>query len=209
MNAIEEIKKDIAVFLKKDEGLIDNDTPVDRAAVGSSIMIYRMHSVISKKTGRRAQGYDRIKTFGDLLASYGLLEKEKGAPEEVLERPEPVLPASDDFFSIGIDMEKADNLPEADDFRKDDFYRQNFSEKEISYCLMQPNPAESFAGRFAAKEAVVKADNSYRNTPFNKIEIENGAGGRPRFKNFSLSISHADGFAVAVAVCLRMDLKKP
>ena len=35
-----------------------------------------------------------------------------------------------------------------------------FSESEIKYCQSRPHPAESFAARFAAKEALIKAIDS-------------------------------------------------
>lgn len=35
--------------------------------------------------------------------------------------------------------------------------RTLFTEGELAYCLAQPEPAEHLAGRFSAKEAVVKA----------------------------------------------------
>lgn len=37
------------------------------------------------------------------------------------------------------------------------FGRRVYTEKEWRYCMTRPNPAQSLAGRFAAKEAVMKA----------------------------------------------------
>jgi hypothetical protein len=37
------------------------------------------------------------------------------------------------------------------------FISRNFTEAEVSYCRGSPHPAASFAGRWAAKEAVIKA----------------------------------------------------
>lgn len=39
----------------------------------------------------------------------------------------------------------------------DRFGRRIYTEREWKYCLSRPNPAQSLAGRFAAKEAVMKA----------------------------------------------------
>ena len=97
-------------------------------------------------------------------------------------------------------MEDVENLPVVIDFRSDDFYIQNFSPREIEYCLSKENPLPAFTGLFAAKEAVVKADNAYRNRAFNTIEITHDAQGRPGFGHFLLSISHTSKMAVAVAV---------
>ena len=91
-------------------------------------------------------------------------------------------------------------LEEATDYREHVFYRNNFTEREISYCLLQSNPKTSFTGLFAAKEAIVKAQNQFIGISFNELEIQHDKNGKPLFKNFDLSISHAGNLAVAVAV---------
>ena len=42
------------------------------------------------------------------------------------------------------------------------FVARNFTPAEIEYCSSAPSPPSSFAGRWAAKEAVVKALSSCR-----------------------------------------------
>ena len=93
-------------------------------------------------------------------------------------------------------------MPPCNDYRQDGFYKQNFSPLEISYCILQPHPVISFTGLFAAKEAIAKADNTYKKTPFDQIEIDHDQLGKPFFKKFDISISHMEDFAVAVAVWL-------
>ena len=83
---------------------------------------------------------------------------------------------------------------------EDSFYSSTFSQREISYCLLQENPIQSFAGKFAAKEALIKIDGSLAAIPMNEIEILNDRKGRPFFQDVTLSISHTDRSAVAVAV---------
>jgi phosphopantetheine--protein transferase-like protein len=101
---------------------------------------------------------------------------------------------------IGIDIEEIAALPRATDFRREGFYTQNFTAGEIAYCILQADPYSSLTGLFAVKEAIVKADGQYRGRPFNTIEIGHSAEGKPEFPGFGLSISHAGGMAVAVAV---------
>lgn len=103
-------------------------------------------------------------------------------------------------FSIGIDLEEVDNLTKAVDFGENIFYIQNLSQKGISYC---PDPLQSFAGKFAVKEAIVKADNSYLGVPFSQIEIDTDSNGNLYFMNFKISISHTDKFAIAVAITMQ------
>jgi 4'-phosphopantetheinyl transferase superfamily len=67
---------------------------------------------------------------------------------------------------------------------------------------LQPDPPASFAGLFAAKEAIVKADNQYKNKPFHSIGIDHLPGGKPVHPPFEISITHTDSLAIAVAVRL-------
>jgi len=192
---MKELKKIISLFTKIEAGKINNNTLIDKSAIQGSIMIHRMYSEINK-LGYLIDDYQNIKTYGELISK--LNDKNKISTvsadnnlDEITEENEP---------SIGIDMEKIDNFPKTTDFREDMFYKQNFSEKEISYCILQKNPIESFAGKFSAKEAVVKADNNYKNIPFNQIEILNDDKGKPFFEGFEISISHNNNLSIAVAV---------
>lgn len=210
MGKIEQIKNIISVFLNISEDNIINDTVIDRSVIQGSIKIHRMYSAIAKLGYLiELEDYIRIKTFGELLYKLGLISQEERQQKQISEIKEKI-PALEAFgisnmacnndFALGIDMERVDSMPKADDFREDAFYKQNFSESEISYCLLRPNQLQSFAGKFAAKEAIVKADGSFKNVAFNQIEINNDREGRPYFNNFLLSISHTDDLAVAIAV---------
>lgn len=107
---------------------------------------------------------------------------------------------ADQGAGLGIDIESIASLPVTHDFRKEEFYKMNFTAAEIAYCVLQPDPYASFTGLFAAKEAIVKADGDYRNKTFNSFEISHTSEGRPIHPGFNLSVSHAAGLAVAVAV---------
>lgn len=97
-----------------------------------------------------------------------------------------------------------------------------FTEEEIAYCDSRPNPERHFAGKWAAKEAVVKALGTgwAHEVLYKNIEIINDSYGKPvvrlngkaetisRTKSIdriSISIAHEDAFAVAVAVGIAMD----
>lgn len=162
-NKIEKAKEIIAKFLKISPSEIKNSTIIDRSVLPGSIIIHRMYSLLSRED-IETKNYHSIKTFGDLLK-----EIDKSDPNlsdyveddikiELQEKP----PADIFIPSIGIDIENISNLPECEDYREDDFYKNNFSQKEIAYCLIQPDIKASFAGKFAAKEAIIKADNSLK-----------------------------------------------
>ena len=96
------------------------------------------------------------------------------------------------------------------------FLDRLFTKKEQEYCLKHNLSSRHFAGRFAAKEAIVKALGTGINKDVNWIDIEilNDKNGRP-FVTFSshvadlfgnpevqLSISHCKEYATAVAIRL-------
>ena len=57
---------------------------------------------------------------------------------------------------VGVDLIEIARIRRALE-RYPDFTDRCFTEAERAYCDSRPNPAESYAGRFAAKEAVGKA----------------------------------------------------
>jgi phosphopantetheine--protein transferase-like protein len=107
--------------------------------------------------------------------------------------------------AAGIDIEDISNFPVVIDFREDDFYVSNFSMQEISYCILKGKPLGSFAGLFSTKEALCKTSERIRQMPFNKIEITHDDNGKPVYPGYSISISHTDQFAVAIAIANEAD----
>ena len=97
------------------------------------------------------------------------------------------------------------------------FLDRVFTPEEQSYCLKRKMPALHLAGRFAAKEAIVKA----LGTGFSQglswldIEIKNDPRGKPTafFSSFAkelfgnltlhISISHCHHYATAMAIWTR------
>ncbi|TMW63553.1 hypothetical protein Poli38472_002494 [Pythium oligandrum] len=126
-------------------------------------------------------------------------------------------------IGIGVDVEPImtfENL-----HGREDFIRRNFTDQEMAYCYSAPHPASSFAGRWAAKEAVIKAISSSApneanmwkgaGAPLREIEIFITASGAPSvllsghplqvfnrvgLASLSVSISHSGDYAVAQAV---------
>jgi holo-[acyl-carrier protein] synthase len=58
--------------------------------------------------------------------------------------------------TVGVDLIEIERVRKALE-RYPRFRERCFTEAEREYCESRPNPAESYAGRFAAKEAVGKA----------------------------------------------------
>jgi phosphopantetheine--protein transferase-like protein len=205
---LEKVKPIIAVFLKTPADLINASTVIDRGAVGSSVHVHRMYARLAAE-GMPVKDYQTVITVADLLQRVGIVNGQaavgngqdmaaaNGSP--MLYDAMPAAPAAPSVSGLGIDMEEIAAMPVTDDFREDEFYTMNFAPSEIAYCILKPHPYASFAGMFAAKEAIVKADNNYKNRPFNNIIVRHLPGGQPFHEAFDLSISHTDQLAIAIA----------
>lgn len=197
---MENAKKIIATFLKKDSSEITETTVMDRTAIPGSILLHRMYSTLASE-GFNITNQNKIKTYGDFVNTLNAIDQKpienQPISKEVTSRT-PLKSSSTDF-SIGIDLEEIANMPIVTDYRENKFYIDTFSAREISHCILQADPRGSFAGKFALKEAIIKADNFYQMIPFKEIEILNNTSGKPIFSDFALSISHTDTHAVAVA----------
>jgi len=186
------IKEIIATFLKVNIQDVDSNTRIDKQAIKGSVLIHRMYSEL-RKNGYEVNNPAEVKTFGDLkkeLLGIDNSDNEK-LVEDQFKKPKNQMPNNSiNSNNVGIDLESSANLPDVDDFIEDQFYIDNFSKSEISYCSSKDNPKSCFTGRFAAKEAIVKANNNYLNTKFSDIEISVGKNGEPLFKGMEISISN-------------------
>ena len=116
---------------------------------------------------------------------------------------------------VGVDLIEIDRVRRALERHGDGFRERCFTEAERAYCESRPNPAQHYAGRFAAKEAVGKALGSGVYFTWREIEIR----GRPKPGVFltgrtaafaertgagaiELSMTHSRELAAAVAVVL-------
>ncbi|KAM0249848.1 hypothetical protein ACHAQJ_008886 [Trichoderma viride] len=116
--------------------------------------------------------------------------------------------------NVGVDVEDISAI----NIENDTFIERNFTIEEVAYCKSAPSPQSSFAGRWSAKEAVFKAlgvTSKGAGAALKDIEILRDDSGAPvvslhgeaaaaakqaGVKEVSVSISHADKQAVAVAV---------
>jgi phosphopantetheine--protein transferase-like protein len=197
------IKEVVAGFVKIKPELVTESTLITSKAVFGSIQLHRMYAALAQH-GVAVDDYRNIQTYGELMQRVnGNSQKNTASNDVPLQfNYNPSSNGSNNSFSVGIDVEPIDSFKSVNDFREDPFYQMNFSPSEISYCLLQSHPLASFAGLFAAKEAIVKADNHLKGTAFSSINIEYHAGGKPFYPGFQISITHSDNIAIAVAVQL-------
>jgi len=200
---MDELKKIIATFVKKDPSEIDNNTLINKRVISGSILVHRMYAAINN-AGYPIKEYNDLNTYGELLAR--LNGTSVTSTQQTAATTQNYTPGIQTTAkATGIDIENISGFPVVADFREDDFYKLNFSMQEISYCILKGKPLESFAGLFSAKEALCKTSEQIRNTPFNLIEINHDDKGKPVYPGYSISISHTDQFAIAVAVANEAD----
>ncbi|KAJ1958940.1 fatty acid synthase alpha subunit Lsd1, partial [Dipsacomyces acuminosporus] len=123
---------------------------------------------------------------------------------------------------VGVDVE----LVSAVNTDNETFVERNFTAQERAYCQARPDVAASFAGKWCAKEAVIKAVSSLSTdkervwtrgaaAPLSEIEIQIGTSGAPvvvfhgsakeaaekaGVSEVKVSISHTDAYAIATAI---------
>ena len=111
-----------------------------------------------------------------------------------------------DKFGIGIDIIKISRFKDKPYLSNKNFYKKNFCDSEIKYCLKYKNPAPHFSGKFAVKESLIKSINekislhqiktSYKNSK-PTVNIKKSLNKKYRF---IVSISHENDIAVAVVL---------
>lgn len=120
------------------------------------------------------------------------------------------------IVGIGVDLVKINRIDKAGK-NHPGFLERVFTEQERAYCSKQKFPAQHYAGRFAAKEAVLKAIGTgwSAGIKWTDMEVLHGEGGGPivnisgrvkdlmdlkGVKQVLLSYSHDEGYAVAQVV---------
>ena len=113
---------------------------------------------------------------------------------------------------IGTDLEEISRIRSAITKNGARFLNRIYTKKEQKYCQSKSDPAMHFAGRFCAKEAMIKALKSYGvqdPISWTSIEIDSTASGEPHVNlygklrgNCRISISHTRTHALAFALYL-------
>ena len=119
------------------------------------------------------------------------------------------------IVGIGCDIIEIERIARA--IKRESFIQRVFTAKEAAYCQSRgKQAAASFAARFAAKEAVLKAlGTGLREGSLQEIAVANDALGKPLVqlsghfaalsrqlgvKNIQISLSHSRDFAVAYVI---------
>ncbi|MEJ2758713.1 MAG: holo-ACP synthase [Anaerolineales bacterium] len=96
------------------------------------------------------------------------------------------------IVGIGIDLVSIEDLMEK--VKRPAFINKVFTENEVAYCQSYRSPIEHFAGKFAAKEAFMKAIGKgiQQGIWFKQIEIANEPTGAPSFNLYRQALSRVD-----------------
>lgn len=107
------------------------------------------------------------------------------------------------ILGVGVDIESIKKFKKVS--KDKNFLGLIFTEREIKYCQSKKEPYISLAGKFCAKEAVIKAHG--KKIPMKKIEIINLESSKlavkingKENKKIKSSISHVEDYAIAFAV---------
>jgi len=124
-----------------------------------------------------------------------------------------------EIIAHGIDLVDRPRIEQMVERHGDRFVNRIFTAAEQAYARAHKDTIERYAGRFAAKEAILKLiGTGWRGKiKWTDIEVTNDAAGRPevalsgevqriaeqlKIKHVSISITHTANFAIASAVAL-------
>jgi len=124
-----------------------------------------------------------------------------------------------ELIAHGIDLVDCPRIEQMVERHGDRFVNRVFTAAEQAYARAHKNTTEKYAGRFAAKEAILKLiGTGWRGRiKWTDIEVTNDSAGRPevtvtgevkriaeelKIAHISISITHTANFAMASAVAL-------
>lgn len=121
------------------------------------------------------------------------------------------------IFGTGLDIIEIERIKTSIGRFSGKFEERIFTAEEIAYCRARSNPFPHFAGRFAAKEAVMKSlgTGMAEGIRWKDMEVMNLDSGKPELKltgkgkdladsknvkHIHISISHDRNYAIAHAI---------
>ena len=130
-----------------------------------------------------------------------------------------------EIVGIGTDIVECVRIRRMIEEHGELFLQRVYTDKEIRYCQSRRQATEHFAGRWAAKEAVLKALGTgwRRSISWRDVEIRNDPSGQPRvavrgeakeiakkrhLEDMLITVSHCRTFATAVAIAVRRPARK-
>jgi holo-[acyl-carrier protein] synthase len=123
------------------------------------------------------------------------------------------------ILGIGTDIVECPRIGKMIEQYGELFLRRVYTDREVRYCQSRRHAIEHFAGRWAAKQAIVKAMGTgwNRGISWTDIEIRSGTDGQPQvmvcgvakevarereIANILITLSHCRTYATAYAIAL-------
>lgn len=127
--------------------------------------------------------------------------------------------ASNTIYGIGTDIIECVRIAQMIEKHGEVFLTRVYTRDEIAYCSARKAANQHYAGRWAAKEAVLKALGTgwARGIQWTDVEVVNAAGGKPSIvlagkareicqehaiREILISISHCRNYAIAYAMAM-------
>jgi holo-[acyl-carrier protein] synthase len=104
-----------------------------------------------------------------------------------------------DIVGLGVDLCEIGRIERAI-ARHPTFRDRFFTPEEIAYCDSKARPAESYAGRFAAREATIKALGGYRGRRWLDISVTRGPSGAPAIRLDGNAKRRADALGISAVL---------
>ena len=101
-----------------------------------------------------------------------------------------------EILGLGVDICEIDRMERAL-ARHPTLRERVFTAEERAYCDSRARPAESYAGRFAAREAVIKALGGYRGRGWQEISVTRSPSGAPAIRLEGNAKARADVLGIS------------
>ncbi len=110
--------------------------------------------------------------------------------------------ATSQVIGIGTDIVECERIASMIEKHGDLFLNRVFTPEEIRYCSQGKASVQHFAGRWAAKEAILKALGTgwARGIRWTDIEVINDGGGKPSVRLHQIALSTARGLGVTTVM---------
>src|SRR5207249_7401403 len=101
-----------------------------------------------------------------------------------------------EILGLGVDICEITRMERALE-RHPSMRERVFTPEERAYCDSKARPAESYAGRFAAREAVIKALGGYRGKRWQDISVTRAPSGAPEVLLAGNAKDRADALGIS------------
>ena len=109
-------------------------------------------------------------------------------------------------ISCGVDIIEIERLKDSIEDNGEKFLKRVFTDREIEYCESRKGQKfQHYAGRFAAKEAALKAISSELNNKYSvcwkDFEVVNDEQGKPQINLLNINTDNIESMDISISHC--------